>query len=83
MAILLEVGPLDLGADVRAVGMDLVDAQAEPVRGAEAAAVWSRALNAITGEHPWALDFFSHIDRVRPDRWSFPLPSGMSLKRCC
>jgi hypothetical protein len=65
MAILLEVGPLDLGADVRAVGMDLVDAQAEPVRGAEAAAVWSRALNAITGEHPWALDFFSHIDRVR------------------
>jgi|ERR1700687_1804106 len=65
MAILLEVGPLDLGAEVRAVGMDLADEQGEPVRGVEAAALWSRVLPALAGENSWALDFFSHIDRVR------------------
>lgn len=61
----LEVGPMDLGADVRAVGLDLAEADAEPVRGAEAAAVWARALHALAGDEPWALDFFSHLDRLR------------------
>ena len=61
----LEVGPLDLGSDVRAVGLDLADAQAEPVRGAEAAAIWARVLHAVAGDEPWALDCFSHLDRLR------------------
>ena len=64
---LLEVEPLDLGADVRAVGLELVepDENREPVRGGEAARVWSRVLAALAGTEPWALDFFSHLDRVR------------------
>jgi hypothetical protein len=64
---LLDVEPLDLGSDVRSVGLDLVEADEnrEPVRGSEAVLVWSRILPALAGEHPWTLDFFSHLDRVR------------------
>lgn len=64
--ILLEVEPLDLGQDVRAVGLDLTEgADREPVRGENAARVWSLALPSIAGKEPWALDFFSHLKRVR------------------
>jgi hypothetical protein len=64
---LLDIEPLDLGAEVRSVGLDLVEADEnrEPVRGADAARIWSRVLQATAGQEPWALDFFSHIDRVR------------------
>lgn len=64
---LLEVEPLDLGEDVRAIGLEFVedDEDREPVRGAEAAAVWTRVLRAAAGDQPWALDFFSHVERVR------------------
>jgi len=63
---LLDVEPLDLGSDVRSVGVDLVEADEnrEPVRGSDASRVWSRILPLLAGEQPWALDFFSHIDRV-------------------
>jgi hypothetical protein len=64
---LLDVEPLDLGSDVRSVGVELVEADEnrEPVRGSEAARVWSRILPLLAGEQTWALDFFSHVDRVR------------------
>jgi hypothetical protein len=64
---LLEVEALDLGADVRAVGLELVEADEnrEPVRGSDGARIWSRVLPAVAGQEPWALDFFSHLDRVR------------------
>jgi hypothetical protein len=64
---LLEVEPLDLGEDVRAVGLDLTEADEnrEPVRGGDAAQIWARVLSAVAGAEPWALDFFSHLDRVR------------------
>ena len=64
---LLDIEPLDLGADVRSVGLDLVEADEnrEPVRGADAARIWSRVLQATAGQEAWALDFFSHLDRVR------------------
>jgi hypothetical protein len=63
----LDIEALDLGADVKAVGLELVEADEnrEPVRGADAARVWARVLTATAGQEPWALDFFSHIDRVR------------------
>jgi hypothetical protein len=63
---LLDVEPLDLGTDVRSVEINLVEADEnrEPVRGSEAALVWSRILPALAGERPWTLDFFSHLDRV-------------------
>jgi hypothetical protein len=64
---LLDVEPLDLGADMRVVGLDLVEADEnrEPVRGSDAAGIWTRVLRVTAGQYPWALDFFSHLDRVR------------------
>jgi hypothetical protein len=64
---LLDVEPLDLGPDVRAVGLELTEADEnrEPVRGIDAARIWSRVLRATAANELWALDFFSHIDRVR------------------
>ena len=64
---LLDIEPMDLGPDVRAVGLELVEADEnrEPVRGKDAARIWSRVFWATTGNEPWALDFFSHLDRIR------------------
>jgi hypothetical protein len=64
---LLDVEPLDLGADVRAIGLDLVEADEnrEPVRGADAARIWGRVLTETAGQESWGLDFFGHLDRVR------------------
>jgi hypothetical protein len=64
---LLDIEPLDLGPGVRAVGLELVEADEnrEPVRGNHAARIWARALAAAAGTESWALDFFSHLDRVR------------------
>lgn len=64
---LLDIEPLDLGPDVQAIGLELVEADAnrEPVRGNDAARIWARTLPACAGSEPWTLDFFSHLDRVR------------------
>lgn len=64
---LLEIEPLDIGEDVRAMGLELTEADEnrEPIRGAEAAKIWSRVLRAVAGEESWALDFFSHLDPIR------------------
>src|SRR3989442_9765103 len=62
----LEVEPLYLGADVKAVGLELIDsASREPARGAHAACIWAAALPVLAAAEPWALDFFSHLERVR------------------
>jgi hypothetical protein len=63
---LLEVEPLNLGDDVRAVGLELVEVRTrEPARGGDAAGIWGRVLWALAGTEPWSLDFFSHLDRLR------------------
>src|SRR6202167_1521285 len=64
---LLEIEPLDLGSDVRAMGLELTEADEnrEPIRGADAARIWSRVLPAIATSENWVLDFFSHLDRLR------------------
>jgi hypothetical protein len=64
---LLDVEPLDLGPDVRAIGLELVEADEnrEPVRGPDAAQIWGRVLSATAAKESWALDFFSHLDRLR------------------
>ena len=65
--LLLDVEPLDLGPDVKAIGLDLTDpeAEGEPVRGPEATKIWSLVIPAVAANIPWAFDFFSHLDRVR------------------
>ncbi len=52
---------------MKAVGLELTenDENREPVRGPDAARIWSRVLPAAAGQEPWVLDFFSHLDRVR------------------
>ena len=49
------------------MGLELTesDENREPVRGPDAARIWTRVLPATAGQEPWALDFFSHLDRVR------------------
>jgi hypothetical protein len=66
-AYILEIEPLDLGPDVRAIGLELAEADEnrEPVRGTDAAKIWSRVFRATATSESWALDFFSHLDRVR------------------
>lgn len=62
----LEIESLNLGADVRAVGLELIEpGTREPVTGSEAAGVWAALVPALAGDQPWAIDFFAHLDRVR------------------
>ncbi len=62
----LEVEALDLGTDVRAVGLELIETESrEPVRGEDATRIWAAAMRALADAGPWALDFFSHLDRIR------------------
>jgi hypothetical protein len=62
----LEVEPLDLGADLKAVGLDLMEVESrEPAHGSDAARIWAASLAALAGAEPWGLDFFAHLNRVR------------------
>jgi hypothetical protein len=62
----LDVQALDLGGGVKAVGLELVETEnREPVRGKDAAAIWSAVFPALAGDESYAVDFFSHIERVR------------------
>jgi hypothetical protein len=62
----LDVQALDMGSDVKAVGLELLETEnREPVRGKDAAEIWSAVFPALAGSEPYSVDFFSHIDRVR------------------
>jgi hypothetical protein len=62
----LDVETLNLGPGVKAIGMELVETEnREPVRGPEAIAIWSGVFPALIAQEPFAIDFFSHLDRVR------------------
>ncbi len=63
---LLEVEPLNLGVDVKALGLELTEpGTGAPIAGAQGARIWSPVLPVLAGSEPWAFDFFSHLDRVR------------------
>jgi len=65
-AFSLDVQALDLGPQVKAVGLELLETESrEPVRGREAAEFWAAVLPLVANGEPWVLDFFSHLDRVR------------------
>jgi hypothetical protein len=62
----LEIESLDLGPDVRAVGLELLEPETrEPPAISAAAGIWAALMPALAGEQPWAIDFFAHLDRVR------------------
>jgi hypothetical protein len=62
----LDVETLDLGAEVQAVGLELIETEnREPVKGQEAAAIWAAAFPALANNDCFALDFFARVDRVR------------------
>jgi hypothetical protein len=62
----LDVQGLDLGNEVKAVGLELVETENhEPVRGAEGAEIWAEIFSALAANEAYSLDFFSHLERVR------------------
>jgi hypothetical protein len=64
--MILEIEPMDLGEDVRAIGLELVDgSDREPVRGADAAEVWGAVVPVLTGKEPSVLDFLSKAEHLR------------------
>ena len=66
--IVLEAEPMDLGPDLKAVGVELVEIEGpdrEPLHGPEAAQIWSRVLPGSAGAQKWSLDFFSHLEPLR------------------
>jgi len=57
---------LDLGADLKAVGLELLETESrEPVKGKEAAQIWAALFPALSGGDFFVVDFFSHLNRVR------------------
>ena len=79
----LDVQAMELGADTKAVGLELIETESrEPLRGGEAAAIWAAALGALPGSEPWVLDFFSHLDRVREFCKSHDIEYREAASRC-
>jgi hypothetical protein len=62
----LDVQALDLGGDVKAVALELIETQnREPVRGKDAAEIWASIFPALAANDSYVVDFFSHIERVQ------------------
>jgi len=62
----LDVEALDLGGNIKAVGLELLETEnREPVRGPEAAEIWAAVVPAMAASDPYVVDFFSHLDRLR------------------
>ena len=65
-AFSLDVEALDLGMDVKAVSMEILETESrEPVRGKQATDFWAAVFPLLVGNEPFVIDFFSHLDRVR------------------
>ena len=79
----LDVEVLNLGSDVKAVGLELLETETrEPVRGNKAAQIWSAAFPGLASEEFYVLDFFSHLDRVRDFCSTHEIPSRDVAERC-
>jgi hypothetical protein len=79
----LDVQAMDLGPGVKAVGLELVETEnREPVTGSGAAETWAAVFPALAGDEPWAVDFFSHLERVREFCFSHGIAFREAAKRC-
>lgn len=79
----LDVQAMDLGNEVKAVGLELVETEnREPVRGVEGAEIWSEILPALAAKESFAVDFFSHLDRVREFCKSRKIEWREAAERC-
>lgn len=79
----LDVQAMDLGPGVKAVGLELIETESrEPLRGEEAAAIWSGALVSLAGTEPYVVDFFSHLERVRDFAASHSIAIREAAARC-
>jgi hypothetical protein len=82
-AFSLDVEALDLGADVKAVGLELLETESrEPVRGKDAALIWAAIFPALAAKEFLAVDFFSHVDRVREFCKLHEIPYREAAERC-
>jgi hypothetical protein len=79
----LDVQALDLGDDVKAVGLELVETEnREPLRGKDAAEIWSAVFPALSGDDSYAVDFFSHLERVKEFCKSREIAYRDTAERC-
>lgn len=79
----MEVEPLDLGADVKAMGLELLETESrEPVKGQEAAAIWAAVFPALAAREVFVVDFFSHLDRVRAFCKAHDIQFREAAERC-
>jgi hypothetical protein len=79
----LDVEALDLGGDVKAVGLELVETEnREPLKGKEATEIWAAIFPALCGDEPFTIDFFSHLDRVKEFCKSREIPFREAAERC-
>jgi hypothetical protein len=62
----LDVQALDLGSGTKSVGLELIETESrEPLAGQEAAQIWAASFPALAAKEHYAVDFFSHLGRVR------------------
>jgi hypothetical protein len=79
----LDVEVLNIGSEVKAVGLELLETEnREPVRGTQAAQIWSAAFPALAGKEFYVVDFFSHLDRVRDFCDTHEIPYREAAERC-
>ena len=79
----LDVQAMDLGNEVKAVGLELVETEdREPVRGKEGAEIWSEIFPALAAKEAFAVDFFSHLGRVREFCSSRKIEWREAAERC-
>ena len=79
----LDVQALDLGNEVKAVGLELVETEnREPVRGNVAAEIWSEIFPALANNETYVVDFFSRVDRVRDFCKTRKIACRQGAERC-
>jgi hypothetical protein len=79
----LDVENLNLGEGVKAVGLELLETESrEPVRGGQAAQIWSAAFPVLAADEYYVVDFFSHLERVRDFCQTHEITFRDAAERC-